>query len=123
MPAAARPRPWAESWFYTKENPWGDAKPRRFTAYEDLAQTTRRRMATMPSGTTAGGWCRAEEYVFPKLDAEPLADLRNTNRIRHVMKLGRFYDGSTLEEWHPTKRPGPVGPNRPIVPDVRAGIP
>ncbi len=32
------------------------------------------------------------------LDANPLVSLRNTNAIRYVMKNGRLYDGSTLQE-------------------------
>jgi len=56
------------------------------------------------------------------LDADPLADLRNTNRIRYVMKNGRLYDGNTLAEEHPTKKAGPEVPNRPITPQVKAGV-
>jgi imidazolonepropionase-like amidohydrolase len=55
------------------------------------------------------------------LEADPLADLRNTNRIRYVMKNGRLYDGNTLAETYPTRREGPVVPNRPIAPDTKAG--
>jgi len=189
--------PWAENWFYTKENPWADPKLQRFTAYEELASKTRRRMASMPNGGTAGGWFRDEEYVFPQLaadagkilraggrigigshgqlqglgyhwemwamgagglsptevlrtativgaeaigldgdlgsieagkladlvilDKDPTVDLRNTNSIRWVMKNGRMYDGDTLAEQHPTKREGPVVPNRPVAPVTKAG--
>ncbi|MBU6365095.1 MAG: PD40 domain-containing protein [Gemmatimonadetes bacterium] len=189
--------PWAENWYYTKENPWADPKLQRFTAYEELAQKTRRRMATLPGGSTAGGWFRDEEYVFPQLaadatkilraggrlgigshgqlqglgyhwelwamasggmtphealrvativgaqaigldgdlgslepgkladllvlDGNPLEALRNTNTLRHVMKNGRLYDAETLAEQWPAKKAGPVVPNRPAPPAVKAG--
>ena len=38
------------------------------------------------------------------LDANPLADLKNTNTIRYVMKNGRLYEGSTLDEIWPRDR-------------------
>jgi imidazolonepropionase-like amidohydrolase len=39
------------------------------------------------------------------LDANPLENIRNTNTIRYVMKNGRLYDGSTLNEMYPRERP------------------
>lgn len=39
------------------------------------------------------------------LDANPLADIRNTNTIRYVMKNGRLYDGNTLDEVYPRVKP------------------
>ena len=39
------------------------------------------------------------------LEADPLDDIRNTNRIRYVMKNGRLYDGDTLDEAWPRERP------------------
>jgi hypothetical protein len=55
------------------------------------------------------------------LNADPLADLRNTNNIKFVMKNGRLYDGNTLAEMYPTKRDAPVVPNRPMTPATKAG--
>ncbi|MCY4660220.1 MAG: amidohydrolase family protein [Acidobacteria bacterium] len=39
------------------------------------------------------------------LDANPLDDIRNSNRIRYVMKNGRLYDAETLDETWPRARP------------------
>ncbi|HET9514234.1 MAG TPA: amidohydrolase family protein [Gemmatimonadales bacterium] len=41
------------------------------------------------------------------LDRDPLADLKNTNSIRYVMKNGRLYEGETLNEVWPRQRPLP----------------
>jgi hypothetical protein len=41
------------------------------------------------------------------LDADPLADLRNSVRIRYVMKNGRLYEADTLNEVWPRQRPLP----------------
>ena len=38
------------------------------------------------------------------LDADPLDDIRNTNRLRYVMKNGRLYDADTLDETWPRSR-------------------
>jgi imidazolonepropionase-like amidohydrolase len=154
-------------------------------------------MATLPGGSTAGGWFRDEEYVFPQLaadatkilraggrlgigshgqlqglgyhwelwamasggmtphealrvatlvgaqaigldgdlgsiepgkladllvlDGNPLEAVRNTNTLRHVMKNGRLYDAETLAEQWPARKAGPVVPNRPEPPAVKAG--
>ncbi|MCC7052119.1 MAG: PD40 domain-containing protein [Gemmatimonadaceae bacterium] len=73
--------PWGENWFYTKENPYADTKLQTFTAYEELATKTRRRMASMPGGGTMGGWFRDEEYIFPKLAADATGILRAGGRL------------------------------------------
>jgi hypothetical protein len=39
------------------------------------------------------------------LDRNPLVDLRNSNSVRWVMKNGRLYDGSSLDEQWPERRP------------------
>ncbi len=42
------------------------------------------------------------------LDRNPLDDIQNTNTIRYVMKNGRLYDGSTLNEVWPRQNSSPV---------------
>jgi Tol biopolymer transport system component len=56
------------------------------------------------------------------LDSNPLQDIRNTNTVRYVMKNGRLYDGNTLDEMYPTKRPGPKVAGTAEKPNVRAGV-
>lgn len=57
------------------------------------------------------------------LDADPLADLRNTNSLRYVMKNGRLYDAGTLDEVWPRQRTLPVQYWRNDAPNgVRAGV-
>ena len=46
--------PWAENWFYSRENPHDDAKLRRFVPHSVVDAATRRR----------GQWFRDEEHVF-----------------------------------------------------------
>jgi Tol biopolymer transport system component len=48
--------PWAENYFYSRENPFFDEKLRRFTPYEELASKSRRRP----------GWFHDDEHVFKK---------------------------------------------------------
>jgi hypothetical protein len=57
------------------------------------------------------------------LDADPLEDLRNTVRLRYVMKNGRLYDAETLNEVWPRERPLPAPYWRDLGPEgVSAGI-
>jgi imidazolonepropionase-like amidohydrolase/Tol biopolymer transport system component len=42
------------------------------------------------------------------LDGDPLAELKNTNTVRYVMKNGRLYEGATLNELWPTERKLPT---------------
>ena len=63
----------------------------------------------------------ADILVF---DRDPLADLRNTTSIRYVMKNGRLYDGNTLDEVWPRKRPMPAQPWQAFGPvRANAGVP
>lgn len=41
------------------------------------------------------------------MDKNPLSKIRNTNSVRYVMKNGRLYEGSTLDEIYPRERPAP----------------
>ena len=56
--------PWAENYFYSRENPYGDEKLKRFTPYEELASKSRRRP----------GWFHDDEHVFQK-HSEGMVDL------------------------------------------------
>ncbi|WP_305983085.1 amidohydrolase family protein [Roseivirga thermotolerans] len=48
--------PWAENYFYSRENPYHDKKLQHFTPYDELASKSRRRP----------GWFMDEEHVFEK---------------------------------------------------------
>lgn len=48
--------PWAENYYYSREDVWGDKKIQYFTPYEELAQKSRRRP----------GWFMDEEHIFKK---------------------------------------------------------
>jgi len=52
--------PWAENYFYTRENPHDDAKLRRFTPHDVIDRATQRRGGQ----TGVAGWFREEEHVF-----------------------------------------------------------
>jgi hypothetical protein len=57
------------------------------------------------------------------LDGDPLADLRNTNTLRHVMKNGRLYEADSLTEIWPRQLPLAAQPWQVMGPNgVRAGI-
>ncbi|MDE2754511.1 MAG: amidohydrolase family protein, partial [Gemmatimonadota bacterium] len=166
--------PWAENYFFSRENPHDDEKLRRFVPHSVIDSGTRRRAQ----------WFRDEEHVFADhavfvkdlveaggragvgshgqlqglgyhwelwamaaggigeldalrmatilgaeaigldedlgtietgkladlviLDANPLDDIRNTNRIAMVMMNGRLFDAETLAEQYPGDRE--IGP-------------
>ena len=54
--------PWAENYYYARENTAGDAKLRHFTPSEEFDTKTRRRGA----GPGPSGWAHESEYMFKK---------------------------------------------------------
>jgi imidazolonepropionase-like amidohydrolase len=57
------------------------------------------------------------------LDANPLENIRNSNTLRYVMKNGRVYDASTMDEIWPRQLKAPDEPWRHSRPaNVQAGI-
>ena len=162
--------PWAENWFFSRENPHDDEKLRRFVPHSVIDSGTRRRaqwfsdeehvfadharfvkdlveaggragvgshgqlqglgyhwelwamaaggigeldalrMATVMGAEAIGldrdlGTIEAGKLAdLVVLDANPLDDIRNTNRIHMVMMNGRLFDGDTLAEQYPGDR-------------------
>ncbi|MEP7344560.1 MAG: amidohydrolase family protein [Gemmatimonadaceae bacterium] len=64
--------PWAEEYYFQREQPYNDPKVRHFMPYEELASKTRRR--GLGIGPGPGGWFMEEEYIFPKT-AKVAADI------------------------------------------------
>jgi cytosine/adenosine deaminase-related metal-dependent hydrolase len=57
------------------------------------------------------------------IDATPLVNIRNCNLLRYVMKNGRIYDASTMDEIWPRQLKAPDEPWRHSRPtNVQAGI-
>ncbi len=72
--------PWAENYYFAKENAYHDEKLQRFTPYEELASKARRRGA---------GWFMDEEYNFPRL-AKVVADIVNAGGKAGVGSHGQL---------------------------------
>lgn len=71
--------PWAENYFYSRENPYHDEKMHYFTPYGELASKSRRRP----------GWFMDEEHVFKK-HAEFMKDLVEAGGIGGVGSHGQL---------------------------------
>ena len=71
--------PWAENYFYSRENPYHDKKLQYFTPYEELAQKSRRRP----------GWFMDEEHIFKK-HAEFMKDLIEAGGLAGIGSHGQL---------------------------------
>ncbi|WP_301400411.1 amidohydrolase family protein [Polaribacter huanghezhanensis] len=71
--------PWAENYYYSRENPYHDKKMQYFTPYEELASKSRRRP----------GWFMDEEHVFQK-HAEFMKDLVEANGLAGIGSHGQL---------------------------------
>lgn len=71
--------PWAENYFYSREDVWGDKKIQHFTPYSELASKSRRRP----------GWFMDEEHVFQK-HAEFLKDLVEAGGLAGIGSHGQL---------------------------------
>jgi len=71
--------PWAENWYYSREDVWGDKKIQYFTPYEELAAKSRRRP----------GWFMDEEHIFQK-HAEFMKDLVEAGGLAGVGSHGQL---------------------------------
>ena len=71
--------PWAENYYYSRENVWGDKKLQYFTPYKELASKSRRRP----------GWFMDEEHIFKK-HAEFMNDLVNEGGLAGIGSHGQL---------------------------------
>ena len=71
--------PWAENYFYSRENPYHNKKLQHFTPYTDLASKSRRRP----------GWFMDEEHVFTR-HAEFVEDLVNAGGLAGIGSHGQL---------------------------------
>ena len=71
--------PWAENYYYSRENPYNDPKLNVFTPYNELAAKSRRRP----------GWFMDEEHVFEK-HAEGVKDIVEAGGLAGVGSHGQL---------------------------------
>ena len=56
--------PWGENYYYTTEKVYDDTKLARFTPYDVLAGSARRRVRASVGGGAGAGWFMTDEYPF-----------------------------------------------------------
>ncbi|WP_082894179.1 DPP IV N-terminal domain-containing protein [Balneola sp. EhC07] len=71
--------PWAENFYYSRENPYDDSKLNKYTPYSVLASKTRRRP----------GWFRDDEHVFQK-HAETMTKIVEAGGLAGVGSHGQL---------------------------------
>ena len=71
--------PWAENYYYSRENPYDNPKLNNFTPYEVLASKSRRRP----------GWFRDDEHVFQK-HAETMTKLVEAGALAGIGSHGQL---------------------------------
>ncbi|MGB5821653.1 MAG: amidohydrolase family protein [Saonia sp.] len=71
--------PWAENYFYSREDVWGDKKLHYFTPYKELARKSRRRP----------GWFMDEEHIFKK-HAEFMKELVEAGGLAGIGSHGQL---------------------------------
>ena len=71
--------PWAENYYYSRENPYDDPKLNNYTPYSVLASNTRRRP----------GWFRDDEHVFQK-HAETMTKIVEAGGLAGVGSHGQL---------------------------------
>ena len=71
--------PWAENYYYSREDVWGDQKLQYFTPYKELARKSRRRP----------GWFMDEEHVFKK-HAEFMKELVEADGLAGIGSHGQL---------------------------------
>ncbi|HCT55091.1 MAG TPA: amidohydrolase [Balneola sp.] len=71
--------PWAENYYYSRENPYNDPKLNNYTPYSVLASNTRRRP----------GWFRDDEHVFQK-HAETMTKIVEAGGLAGVGSHGQL---------------------------------